>query len=198
MEKVLFLVGPHASGKTYSSEEYIMKNKNVRMIDTGPIMREIHKKNNPDITIGEWVKNLEARYGENITSQLISNEIAKIMYNNKDNKFILIGFRTLEGIEFTIKALDIENFSILYVDASPELLYQNYLKREKKNISFEKFKEYLQNELNNGLIKVRDIALNYDTIDYYYRFSNNDSLEEKIDSHLMGGKEKILKKSIQN
>ena len=175
-----------------------MKNKNVRMIDTGPIMREIHKKNNPDITIGEWVKNLEARYGENITSQLISNEIAKIMYNNKDNKFILIGFRTLEGIEFTIKALDIENFSILYVDASPELLYQNYLKREKKNISFEKFKEYLQNELNNGLIKVRDIALNYDTIDYYYRFSNNDSLEEKIDSHLMGGKEKILKKSIQN
>lgn len=196
MEKVLFLVGPHASGKTYSSREYIEKNKNVKMIDTGPIMRELHKKNNPDITIGEWVKNLETRYGENITSQLISNEIAKIMYNNPDNKFILIGFRTLEGIEFTIKDLNIENFSILYVDGSPKLLYKNYLKRENKNISFEKFEEYLQDELNNGLLKLRDIALNYDIVDYYYRFSNNDAFEEKIDSHLMRSKEKKLKKSI--
>lgn len=178
------MVGPHASGKTYSSREYIAKNKNIGMIDTGPIMRRIHKEMDPDISMGDWVKKLEVQYGKDITSQLISNEIGKIMSNDECDKFILIGFRTLEGIAFTIQHLNIEDFSILYVDATQELLYQNYLAREKKNISFEDFKNYLQNELNSGLTKLRKMALNGEMIDYYYRFSNDDSFEEKIDSHL--------------
>lgn len=57
MKKVLFLVGPHASGKTYSSREYIAKNENIGMIDTGPIMRRIHKEMDPDTSMGDWVKN---------------------------------------------------------------------------------------------------------------------------------------------
>ena len=108
MKKVLFLVGPHASGKTYSSREYIAKNKNIGMIDTGPIMRRIHKEMDPDISMGDWVKKLEVQYGKDITSQLISNEIGKIMSNDECDKFILIGFRTLEGIAFTIQHLNIE------------------------------------------------------------------------------------------
>lgn len=124
-------------------------------------------------------KKLEVQYGKDITSQLISNEIGKIMSNDECDKFILIGFRTLEGIAFTIQHLNIEDFSILYVDATQELLYQNYLAREKKNISFEDFKNYLQNELNSGLTKLRKMALNGEMIDYYYRFSNDDSFEEK-------------------
>lgn len=198
MKKVLFLVGPHASGKTYSSREYIAKNKNIGMIDTGPIMRRIHKEMDPDISMGDWVKKLEVQYGKNITSQLISNEIGKIMSNDDCDKFILIGFRTLEGIAFTIQHLNIEDFSILYVDATQELLYQNYLAREKKNISFEDFKNYLQNELNSGLTKLREMALNGEMIDYYYRFSNDDSFEEKIDSHLTNCEIKKLRKEPKN
>lgn len=33
------------------------KNKNIGMIDTGPIMRRIHKEMDPDISMGDWVKN---------------------------------------------------------------------------------------------------------------------------------------------
>lgn len=60
MKKVLFLVGPHASGKTYSSREYIAKNKNIGMIDTGPIMRRIHREMDPDISMGDWVKKIRS------------------------------------------------------------------------------------------------------------------------------------------
>lgn len=198
MRKVLFLVGPHASGKTYSSREYIAKKENIGMIDTGPIMRKIHKEMSLDTSMEDWVKKLEVQYGKNITSQLISNEICKIMSNDQCDKFILIGFRTLEGIAFTIQYLNIEDFSILYVDATQELLYQNYLAREKKNISFEDFKNYLQNELNSGLSKLREMAQKGNMMDYYCRFSNNDRFEEKIDSYLTGCEIKKLRKDPKN
>ena len=184
MNKVLFLVGPHASGKTYSSKKYIAKKENVGMIDTGPIMRELHNKMDPRLSMEEWVNNLEVQYGKDITSQLISTEIGKIMLRSEYDHFILIGFRTLEGIIYAVKHLNLEDFSILYVDANLELLYGNYLKREKTDISLGAFQDYLENELKSGLVELRRIAISDDSrIDYYYRNSNNDGFEEKIDSH---------------
>lgn len=191
--KFIFLVGPHACGKTYSSEEYVNANNDSGMIDTGPIMRKLHNNSNPNISIGTWIRNLEEKYGNNITSDLISNEIEKIISNSECENFILIGFRTLEGIFYTINHLDLDNYSILYVDAPTELLYSNFLSREKKSLSYEEFQDYLCDELNSGLKSLKEIALSdADLIDYYFRSSNNDSVKGKFDMHFNKLKEKKL------
>ena len=191
MEKVLFIVGSHACGKTYSSKKYITTKEDVKMIDTGPIMRKIHKKMEPETLMKDWINSLEIKYGKSITSQIISNEIEKIISNTECSKLILIGFRTFEGIAYTIEHLNIEDFSILYIDAPQELLYKNYLSRETENISFEEFKSYLKEESNSGLAKLKQMALDGEYLDYYYKFSNDDNLEQKIDEYLVDNKPKI-------
>lgn len=195
MKKILFLIGPHASGKTYSSIEYVNINKECKMIDTGPIMRRIHDQHNKEISIGEWVEQLEIIYGKNITSKIISTEIENIINNSEYDNYILIGFRTLEGIKYVINYLNIEDYSILYVDASLELLYSNYIKRENKKITKEEFSKYLNDELNSGLSELREMALKNDnSIEYYYKTSNNNDLVEQLNYYFKPTKKKILKK----
>lgn len=181
--KLLFIVGPHASGKTYSTNQYLNNNKdgNIVSIDTGPIMRKLHKESDPNIHISEWVNKLEEQYGKNVTSSLIAGEINKIIVQGNYDNAILIGYRTIDSISYLIQALDIQDFHILYVDASYELLYNNYLKREKKEISFSDFEIYLNEELKSGLIKLKDLAMNHaDYFEYFYKTSNEDSFENVI------------------
>lgn len=184
MNKVLFLVGPHATGKTYSSKEYIADKEDIKIIDTGPIMRQTHKRMDPDISIDEWVKKMELQYGEDITSQLISTEISNTMIDSECDKFILIGFRTLKGILYTVNHLDLKDYNILYIDASPELLYKNYLARKEKYISFEAFKTYINDELASGLSELKELALNNKGIDYYYKTTNDDNINKILDTYL--------------
>lgn len=115
------------------------------------------------------------------------------MANSDCDKYILIGFRTIDGILYTIKHLNIDDYSILYVDATIELLFNNYISREKKNISFEEFKLYIENELKSGLGKLKSLALDGEFVDYYYKLSNEDQLEERIDSHLNNKAKKLRK-----
>lgn len=183
MKNVLFLVGPHASGKTYSTRELINRKElqDTIMIDTGPIMRKLHKESSPNTTIDMWVESLEKQHGKNITSKLISQEIGRIFAKTECNNCILIGFRSLKGIIYTIEELNIDNYNILYVDASFELLYKNYISREEKNITKPEFDVYIQDELNSGLGVLKNIALNNNQlIDYYYRESNEDNFENII------------------
>ncbi len=198
--KTLFLVGPHASGKTYSTKEAIkrMGLQNTTMIDTGPIMRKLHKESAPTKTINVWVEDLEKKYGKGITSKLICDEIKRIMDSvDSENCIIVIGFRSIEGLMYTIETLNITDYNILYVDASFELLYQNYSSREGNKKTREEFAVYLQEELNSGLGVLRDMALNNNgMIDYYYRDSNDDDFENYLLQYLAPGK--ILKKGEKN
>ena len=181
MKKVLFLVGPHASGKTYSSKEFIKGKDNFCIVDTGPIIRQLHREQAPDLFFGDWIANLEEKYGKNITSDLICNEIGKIFYNEKYENIIIIGFRTFPGIKYTIDKLNIDDYNILYVDAPNELLYKNYLKRESTFLSFDDFMLKLEAELDSGLLELRNMALSRDCpVDYYYRTTDYDKFEEKI------------------
>ena len=196
MKNVLFLVGPHASGKTYSSKKVINEKglKNVVMIDTGPIMRRLHKQQSPDTTIDVWVDELEKCYGPNITSDLITREINKLFVESGCDIAILIGFRTLKGILYTINNLDIDNYNILYADASFELLYKNFIARGEKQISKKEFEKYLEDELDSGLRIIKNMALNNNPyIDYYYRETNDDDFEEKI-CDLLEYEKKLIKR----
>lgn len=183
MGKVLFLIGPHASGKTYTSMEYINKNSGVGIIDTGPIMREIYLKSGYNKPINEWVSDLETKYGPRITSKIINERINYLMNSSDKDNFIIIGFRSLEGIDYVINDLNIKNYSILYLDCDKNLLYDNYCNRE-KGATIDEYESRLDYEYSLGLSKMRNIAILKDSfIDYHYRISNNDSLLAKIDKY---------------
>ena len=182
MKKTLFFVGPHACGKSYFAYKYVNNaNEYIEIIDTGPIMRRLHAEQSPDIPIGQWVDNLEQEYGPNITNELICKEIQRLYNNNQYNVIFLIGFRSLEGIEFAINSLNIIDYKILYIDADIELLYDNYISRE-GFIEFDAFKEKLNMELQSGLDVLKEEALTNknDNYIYFYKKSNLDDLSDVV------------------
>ncbi len=195
--KTMFLVGPHASGKTYLANKFVSDNKENTIIDTGPIMRRIHQEQRPDLTIDKWVEQMENLYGKDFTSSTISNEISNVISSGSVENYIIIGFRSLEGIFYTINKLNIEDYQIVYIDAPYNLLYQNFLSREKKDISFESFKEYIDLEQRKSLGKVKSFVKNASNIGvkYIYRSSNNEDISTKIFSYLK--KVKTRKKEIK-
>lgn len=183
MGKVLFLIGPHASGKTYTSMEYVKDNSSVGVIDTGPIMRETYKNSGYDKPINEWVADLEKKYGSGITSKIISERINYLMNSSDKDNFIIIGFRSLEGIDYVINDLNIENYSILYLDADKNLSYDNYRNRQ-IDATIDEYESRVEYEYSLGLSKMRNIAIIKDSfIDYHYKLSNNDSLLDRINKH---------------
>lgn len=184
MKRVLFLVGPHAAGKTYTVRNILQQNDGFSMIDTGPIMRNLHSMMNPELSMGEWVEELEKIYGKDVTSELISKEILKVMSESSCENLIIIGFRSLQGINYVTEHLGIEDRSILYVDASPELLYFNYVSREDSVVSLQDYQKYISDELKLGLDVMRELALSKQSdIDYFYKTANNDDLQEIITSY---------------
>ena len=194
--KVQFIVGPHASGKTYSSKEALKNEElsNVKIIDTGPIIREIHSKVAPELSIGEWIDNLEKQYGDNISDEIISNEIKRRL--NDDDKAIIIGYRTLKGINYVLDKIKPDDYQILYLDASLSLLYKNYIERTKNNISIEEFKKYIEEEYNSGLNILKEECFNGNSnFQYIYKKSNEDSFETILIEFF--GKHKNLYKKIE-
>ena len=180
MEKTLFIVGPHASGKTYSTSMYLNKNNinDVTMIDTGPIMRQLHEKSGHHGNIGEWVSALEREKGDTITSVMITDEIRKRLNSSGNQKAILIGFRTLETIRFVIQELELKDFSVLYVDGSFDLLYRNYISREHNYITKNEYLSYLAEEREAGLKVLKPYAISKEGgFSYFFKRSNDDSFE---------------------
>ena len=194
--KALFLVGPHACGKTYSTKLALNNPelKDIVLIDTGPVIREIHKREAPDMKIGAWVEQLETLYGENITDDLISAEVARRIEGKE--KVIIIGNRTIEGINYMINKIGIEHYQVLYIDLPFELLYQNYLTRTKKDISILEFKDFILAEYNSGLATLKQACLSgAPEYDYFSKEKNEDSLEPRLLDYF--GKHQVLSKNIE-
>ncbi|MBO6194969.1 MAG: AAA family ATPase [Bacilli bacterium] len=195
--KILFVVGPHASGKTYSTKKHIKENNlksQVTVIDTGPIMREIHQREASHMTIDEWVKLLEQQYGKIITSKIITDEVSKrIEQSGKDNA-VIIGYRTVDSIVHLIREINIEDYKILYIDAPISLLYENYCMREGNKKNFKEFEYYINDEERKGLIRLKDYSLRgYDDFQYIYKKSNEDSFEDVIVDYFNTKKENQIK-----
>ncbi len=76
-EKCVFLVGPHGVGKTYTVNK-IKELINVKHIDLGPLIREAHNVFSPNTTLGEWIREGEARYGENFTDIVLCKQIERM------------------------------------------------------------------------------------------------------------------------
>lgn len=176
--KILFLTGPHAVGKSYFMQQLPTTN-NFFQFDTGPEMRRMHKESLSTKSIGEWVDELEKKYGLLITCDMLC-KVLESRNRNTDN-IIITGFRQIEGIEYMINYFQPDNYEILYIDGTFELLKNNFRSRENKNISDEEFNSYLLVEEDWGLKTLKKYVLNNQSnCRYIMKQSNNDEITTDI------------------
>lgn len=168
---IYFVVGPSGVGKT-SFSNLLKRKRNVKIFDTGPILRNIYIKGNYKISFGEWVKCGEDKYGDNYAITLICNEIRDIFKNNSDT--IIIGNRCIDGIKYTIESLNIYDYIIIYFDASFDCLKTNYEKREKIKITDNDFYEIIEGGNKMGLLELKRYVLENSKHYYYFKNDNND------------------------
>ena len=176
--KILFLTGPHAVGKSYFMNQLATKN-NFFQFDTGPEMRRMHKASLSAKSIGEWVDELEKAYGSLITCDMLC-KVLESRKRNTDN-IIITGFRQIEGIEYMINYFQPNNYEILYIDGTFQLLKNNFISRENKNISDEEFSSYLQAEEDWGLKTLKEYVLNNQlNCRYVLKQNNSDEIANYI------------------
>ena len=176
--KILFLTGPHAVGKSYFMQQLATRN-NFFQFDTGPEMRKMHKESLSKKSIGEWVDELEKQYGPLITCDMLCKVLESRKINT--NNVIITGFRQIEGIEYMINYFQPENYEILYIDGTFELLKNNFKSRENIDISDDEFKKYLLSEEKWGLRTLREYVLNNPlNCKYIKKQSNSDEITTDI------------------
>lgn len=169
--RILFLTGPHAVGKSYFMQQLATTN-HFFQFDTGPEMRKMHKESLSTKSIGEWVDDLEKNFGPFITCDMLC-KVLESRNRNTDN-IIITGFRQIEGIEYMINYFQPDDYEILYIDGTFDLLKKNFIFRENKNISDDEFKKYLLSEEDWGLRKLKEYVLNNKSNCRYIKKQSND------------------------
>lgn len=155
--KILFLTGPHAVGKSHFMQ-HLATNNEFFQFDTGPEMRKMHKEFAPDKLIGEWVNELEGQFGPFVTCDMLCK-----VFESKDRStenVIITGFRQVEGIEYMVNYFQPDDYEILFIDGTFNLLKNNFMARENVEVSDEYFKQYLLDEEEWGLTILRNYVLN--------------------------------------
>jgi len=188
-KNVYFIVGHHGIGKTFLIEQ-LSERFNLTHIDTGPLIRRVHKDqtNGRNIDIGEWVKLGESKYGKDFTNMIICKSIESTINNSENSLIFITGNRSLAGINYISRYFSFSSKpKIIYIDAPFRLLKENYVKREKKSLTNEEFKKILDKEVDSGLNDIRNYVLsNLDTCIYYYKEENDiylyDTLKDQISS----------------
>lgn len=176
---MIFLAGPHGSGKTKTAE--IINRFGFFSIDLGPTLRKICFEQN-DINLETWIKQGETRFGTNFTDKLLIEEIIRtkelLEVDKKHKDIVIVGSRSRVGIENIICAIsNVENNKnhIIFLDAPFDILRERYNSREKSELDSSEFSMLLERDLNIGLNSIRDIT---DII--IWNDGNLDSLEAKI------------------
>jgi len=102
---MIFIVGAHATGKTYLAN--IICQFNFVKIDLGPVLRGIHKKSGSTKSFIEWIHDGEIKFGKNFTDDLLANEITNIIKISSNNTrpidFIVIGSRSVAGLRYILE-----------------------------------------------------------------------------------------------
>lgn len=104
---MIFLVGAHATGKTYLAD--IIGRFNFVKIDLGPILRTIHDG--------------ELKFGSNFTDDLLVNEIKNIIKNSNNKKpidFIITGSRSVTGLKYILEHIghyDNKDNKVIFLEA---------------------------------------------------------------------------------
>lgn len=174
---IYYFCGHRGCGKNFLVNQ-IIKEVPIEIIDTGPIIREVYSKYNKDnYTFKEWMEFNEKKYGENFSNMLITK-----MVNIKEEKdYIVIGYRSIEGIKYFNKAFNIKDFKVYFIDGDYELFRKNYNKRENRNITQKEYNEIIELENSMGIEKLKEFVLNNESNGkYYYKEKNDDIIYEDI------------------
>lgn len=187
--KLIFIVGPHAVGKTTLAKE-IEGKLGFPYIDAGQTMRGLKQKYAPNISMEEWMKYLESKYGTDISNLMLARVMKKQLEGCKPKCYIIVGFRQLSGIKSIINHLNIKDSNILFIDASLELLKSNYDlrlntddSRKDRKLDKNEFVEYINAEKSRGLEEIRNFVKRHsDKSLYVYKQNNEDNVFEKVTS----------------
>lgn len=175
----IFLVGPHGVGKTYTASKLLQYSNDILHIDLGPIIRSAHKRENPNVSLGEWISEGEEKYGKNYSDMVLCREIEKTIAASSRDKVLITGSRSVAGMEYIVKHFAIENPTLIYLDGPQSLLQRNYENREKLNLSKEEFKEILEKERAMGLPGFKHYIATHSVNTHF--IINKDNSEASID-----------------
>lgn len=145
----LFVVGPHASGKSVLARRSLSDSTHL-FFDTGPLLRAYHQHDCPDTAFGEWVSLNEEEYGSTFTDDVLAGHISTAL-RQVSGKAVIIGNRSIDGIDRISEVLGASDRKIVYVDAPTDLLHERYQKREQRIISKTEFEEILDRDRRMGL-----------------------------------------------
>ena len=174
---IYYFCGHRGCGKNFLANQ-ISKSIPIEIIDTGPIIREAYAKYNSDnISFKDWMINNEEKYGKDF-SNIIICRMTKI---EKEKNYIIIGFRSIDGIQYFNNNFKITDYQIHFIDGEHELFRKNYNTREETNISEEEYKKIIKVEETMGIKKIKEVVLdNKDIGKYYYKNQNDNSIYEEV------------------
>lgn len=174
---IYYVCGHRGCGKNYLSNQ-LAQNTKMEIVDTGPLIRGAYTKfNQENLTFGEWMKKNETKYGENFSNELICR-----MANIKPQKdYIVIGYRSLNGIKYFQDFFNINGYIIIFIDGDFELFRNNYNKRENLYISKEDYAKIVSIENLMGIQELRDFSKsNPKNGRYFYKTKNDDTIYNSI------------------
>jgi adenylate kinase family enzyme len=175
---IYFLCGHRGCGKNFLAKQIIEYINNIKIIDTGPIVREAYQRfKSNNICFKDWLKENEKKYGENFTNILI----CKLVNMKKEKNYIVIGYRSMEGIRYFNQYFGIKEYQIFFIDGDYELFRKNYNTREKKDISKEEYGKIIETEKLMGIQGIKNFVLNNQKNGkYYFKTKNDNSIYQDI------------------
>lgn len=182
---IIFLVGPHASGKTALTKK-IAGMFDFKSWDLGPLIRSLRKRSvDPKENMGAWIKAGEAEFGSEFSNIILSNEIESEMnkLTSPIKSLLFLGNRSIEGINFLSKRFkkDYHRKVIIYIDSDIDVLFERYKEREKVDITLDEFKYKLAQDEEMGLHAIKDKA---DKIFINHGETDLDNLSTEVVSYL--------------
>lgn len=156
---VLFLAGPHASGKTELAT-HLVDSRGYSCVDLGPSIRAAHKAEQPDKDFGYWNSEGEKKFGPDFTNRVVANAALRSLESSSSEvPFIVSGSRSYPGLQYLINALDAENNRTMYVEADEGVMFERYKAREDKpDLTVVEFQAVLAKDQAMGLEGIRSHA----------------------------------------
>lgn len=174
---MIFLTGPHASGKTMISKMIFLYG--FLCIELGTTLRLKHKETDPELNFSSWCQKEEKIHGPNFTDNIIVEKIRQktkeaLSLSNMFQDLVIVGSRSYQGIQYISNRIPSKNNyknTIIYIDAPLEILKKRYYLREKSEINDTEFDLLLEKDCQIG---IKTIVPHADFVIW------NNSSEEKI------------------
>ena len=175
---VLFLAGPHASGKTELAT-HLVETYGHSFVDLGPSIRAAHRLTGFGLSFGDWVSEGEKEHGPDFTNAVVAQAVKNSLAASKDGEpFVVSGSRSYPGLRYLIEAIEAENHRTMYVDAPEDDMYHRYKERENRpDMSTDEFSAILERDKVMGLEGIKNradwVVYNCGTLATFYTVATN-------------------------